>query len=319
MPAAGPKYVFLHLLSMATLYLSAIHLGTILFQLINYWFTDALDLARRGIIGTTGPLRWAIAMLVVVFPVYFGVSRHLHRAVLAAPELLGLRTRRWFYAFTLFAAILIAIGDLVAVLYNFLEGELSIRFLLKALVILILTAAIATYYRWEFQRAPGAPLPARERIIAWSVVVVTIAATVTGFMVAGLPESARDRRFDERRVGDLQNIQWQLVQYWQQKGTLPANLLRLNDSISGYAAPLDPIMQSSYEYRMISPLTFELCATFATASDASPTATSYAPTPARMFDDPSFQQWAHPKGRSCFTRTIDPDRYPPSNKPLSPK
>src|SRR3989344_7048423 len=115
----GPREVFMHLLSIATLYLSAIAFGTLLFQYIDYFFPEPLvDYPQQ----LSGAIRWAIAALIIVFPVYVWLSWTLRRDEEREPARREMRIRRWLLYFTLFAAAGVLIGDLVALIYNFLGG-----------------------------------------------------------------------------------------------------------------------------------------------------------------------------------------------------
>ena len=58
------------------------------------------------------------------------------------------------------------------------------------------------------------------------------------------------------------SIQWQIVSYYQSKGVLPEKTIDLNDSISGFIAPTDPVSKAEYVYKKTGKLTFELCAMF---------------------------------------------------------
>ncbi|MDP3771090.1 MAG: hypothetical protein Q8R16_02210, partial [bacterium] len=58
---SGPKDVFMQLLLIAALYMSATQLGVLLFQLVNYAFPDAaLEGYLHMLIGAG--IRWAIAI-----------------------------------------------------------------------------------------------------------------------------------------------------------------------------------------------------------------------------------------------------------------
>ena len=318
--ASGPKDVFMQLLLIAALYMSATQLGVLLFQLVNYALPDiALEQYRHMRIGAG--IRWAIAILIVTAPVFFGVTWHLRRDFERAPEKLQLRSRRWLTALTLFAAALITIGDFVAVVYSFLQGELTTRFLLKALVVFVIAGAVMWYERWEFRRTLGGRPPTSILALRWGSALVVLAAIVAGFMVIGSPFTARRERLDVQRASDLQNIQAQVVDHWQRTRALPTSLDTLADSISGYAAPRDPETAQSYEYRILTDLQFELCATFRTDTI---TRTGKTPKPVRPYRGPydaSLENWSHGAARTCFERTIDPARYPPRasvNEPPAP-
>lgn len=312
----GPKDVFVQLLLMVALYLSATHLGVLLLQIVNHYLPDPLVRGHWRAEAGAGAIRWAIAMLIVAAPVFFGVTWHLRREFAHAPEKLQLRSRRWLTALTLFAAMLIAIGDLVAVVHTFLQGELTARFLLKALIILAIAWAVLWYERWEFRRTSGGRPSADILALRWGAIIVTVAAVVTGFIVTGSPWRARLSRFDAERVRELQEIQGNVVTYWQQKQRLPASLDELRDDIRGYRASVDPATSAPYEYRTIAERQFELCATFQT--DTTKGTTAPLPPYQITFEEDTWKGWDHNIGRTCFTRTIDPDRYPPRKPPALP-
>jgi hypothetical protein len=151
------------------------------------------------------------------------------------------------------------------------------------------------------------------------VIVLVAVSVVTGFFIVGSPQQERLRRFDERRVSDLQNLQSQILYYWQSKATLPQNLAALNDSISGFTVPRDPESGQEYQYVATSPQSFQLCATFDVGSSMSNSAKT-VPLPARMsapspagYDGSANDNWAHGSGRVCFDRNIDKDLYPPKS------
>lgn len=310
----SPKDFFLHLLAIATLYLSAVSFGTLTFQFINKFFPDPL--AELYAASFTGPIRWAIASLVIVFPTYVWVSWFLARDAARHPEKRELKIRKWLFYFTLFAAAVVIIGDLVLLIYNFLGGALSGRFILKILTVFFIAASVFGYYLWNLRVERMASRDPRMKWFVFGVVAVVSIATLYGFFVVGSPFAERMRRFDERRVQDLQSIQWQVVSYWQRKERPPESLDNLRDEISGYAVPRDPENNAVYEYRALAPLKFELCATFKTES-GSKDITSAEPAP---YGGPGgvMENWRHGAGRVCFERTIDPELYPPFEKRLKP-
>ena len=65
--------------------------------------------------------------------------------------------RRWLTYVTLLLAAGIVIGDLIALLYNVLGGELSTRFLLKVLVVGAIAGTIFAYYLTDLRREEKTP------------------------------------------------------------------------------------------------------------------------------------------------------------------
>ena len=125
----------------------------------------------------------------------------------------------------------------------------------------------------------------------------------------GSPFTQRQRKFDDMRINDLQTIQWQTVNYWQQKGELPKKLGDLTDSISGFTVPIDPDTNNSYTYEISSTTAFKICANFdLTSGNIQPTV---IPEPYGMERLPQEKDnWSHKEGMQCFDRKIDPELYP---------
>jgi hypothetical protein len=150
---ASPRDVFTHLLAIVTLYISAVSLGTILFQFVNLAFPDVLQgTGSWATDAAHSTMRFAIASLVVVFPVYLFTMRHLSRSYAANPSKRDLRIRKWLVYLTLFIAALVMIGDLISVINNFLQGELTTRIFLKVVVVLAIAGAVFFYYFSDLKR-----------------------------------------------------------------------------------------------------------------------------------------------------------------------
>jgi len=292
-----PKDVFMHLLAILALYVGAYSLMALLFQYVNVFLPDPLN----PYYDAGGAIRWALSSLIIIFPVFLWSSRYLYKDRTTNPEKSEYRIRKWLLYFTLFVAGLLVIGDLVAVVYNFLNGELTLRFLLKAFSILAVAAAIFFYYLYDLRRAPG-EFSFRAKLFVQSSVIVIVIVIVGGFFIAGSPAKQRLVRFDSQKVNDLQSIQSSVVNYWIQKERLPQSADDLRDNISGYIPPKDPQTGNEYEYIVTGDLAFELCADFNFSSGdfvASKPVYPYGPG----------ETWDHESGRVCFSRIIDPELY----------
>lgn len=304
-----PRDVFLHLFSIVALYWSAVSFITLCWQYVNYFFPDILTM-RYNPQAYVWPIRFAVSSLVIMFPLFILVSWYLNKIYRREAAVRDSRIRKWLIYLTLFVAALIIAGDLVTVIYNFLGGDVTIRFILKALSVLVVAAVVFIYYLDDVRRAESAP---SARYFAWGTSAVILIAIIGAFFIVGSPQSARLQQFDQQRVNDLQNIQYQVVNYWQRKGQMPNTLADLNDSISGYIAPTDPQNGQSYQYILKDPkeLAFQLCVNFSTNNnDQSVTGLKAMPA----YPPASFQSWNHPTGIFCFERTIDQQLYPPLNK-----
>ena len=309
----GPKDVFGQLLAIIGLYVSVIAFGALIFGLINLYFPDILSYDYGPYASQS--LRWPLAILVIVFPLFVWWSSYLQKDLEKNPEKKELRSRKWFLHFTLFAAAIVIIGDLVSLVFRFLNGDLTIQFILKVLAVFLIAASVFTYYLWNIRKNIPATKDPRMRWFIRTVVVVAGFFIVFSFFAVGSPFSQRLKRFDERRVSDLQVIQSEIISYWQAKEVLPQSLDQLRDSIRGFVPPSDPETGEAYPYRILAPLQFELCADFKT-SNKQGLEVRKAPVPAiprgSFYPYPVLEDnWLHDSARTCFTRTIDPDLFPP--------
>ncbi|MEK7193575.1 MAG: hypothetical protein AAB652_02185 [Patescibacteria group bacterium] len=164
------------------------------------------------------------------------------------------------------------------------------------------------------------------KYFVYTIIAIVAFSVIAGFFIVGSPKDARLRQADEQRIQHLQNIQWQIVNYWQVKEMLPTKLSDLNDAIRGFTVPKDPETGADYQYTIkktlkgtiyddLIPPTFELCATFnrpssQTSRNVYPVAKPF-PANGPGFVEFESYSWEHAEGRVCFERTIDPDRYPP--------
>lgn len=301
-----PRDVFLYLLSIISLIASAVSLGILLFQYVNIYYPDIISDPYFSPSNYYGQIRSALAALIVFFPVYFFVLRFLRKDMDDNPEKRELRIRKWLLYLTLFAASLTIIGDLIALIYSFLQGELTFRFILKILSILVIAGSVFYFYLQELKEKPTNEK--LNKIFVWCATIFIIASAVCGFVIAGSPQSQRLIRFDERRVNDLQTIQSQVINYWQNKSSLPSNLDELRSDIYGFAAPQDPKTGQSYEYQVLGSLQFRICATFETSTSGGQVTDRRvkvsAPIPAGGYPIMN-STWEHATGRVCFDRTID--------------
>lgn len=302
-----PRDVFLYLLSIITLVTVAVAFGILLYQYVDLHYPDLLtDGYYWSKAGTLSSVRNSMAVLIVVFPVFIWVSWFLRRDMAKHSEKRDLKIRRWLLYLTLFAAGLVIIGDLVALLLNFLNGELTIRFALKVITVLFIASSVLTHYFSELKDKPFSWMGIFDK----TLIVLVGASVIAGFWIAGSPSQQRAVRFDEQRVSDLSTIQYQIIDYWQRKQSLPQSASDLTNNISGFVVPKDPESRTDYGYKVNGSLSFELCATFTTSNSGESLGKDRA-VPAPTYYGEEASNWAHGQGLVCFERTIDPDLYPP--------
>ncbi|MFA6464012.1 MAG: DUF5671 domain-containing protein [Candidatus Paceibacterota bacterium] len=300
----SPKSFFIQIGIIATLYASALSFLTFVFNLLDKVFPDnALYMTDSY----SYSMRYAISFLIVVFPLFIFLS-HIYRKDSAQATDKEKNLRKWLLYFTLFITGVALAIDVIVLLNSFLSGmDITLRFILKVLSVIVVCASIFIFYlkdikgKWE-QNEKGV------KIFTYAVSSVILISIVTGFIYIGSPTQNRKINTDSQRVNDLSSIQWQVVNFYQAKGKLPQTLDETKDPISGSVIPLDPETKTPYEYKTTGALSFELCSVFSSESTQNQTGKIYPAYP-----DSTLENWKHGIGRTCFNRTIDPQRYPQIN------
>ncbi len=307
-PRRGPaaesaREAFLYLLSFLALAVWASALGTVLFQLVNVWVPDAVRMGYVASVRST--ITWSMAAMAVAFPVYLLVTRTLARDCETNPDRLQTGVRKWLTYLALLVTAGTVLGDLIGITGYFLLGELSTRFMLKSLIVLIICGAIFMYYmnsvpggvkRWKrFGRA-------QQRWFAWGSMAAVTGTFVAGMAVAGKPADQRRLHADQQRVEDLRQIahsveQWRSSARAAAKATaetdtrdpgLPASLEDL-ETQQHRRQVVDPETKEQYRYEALTPTTYRLCATFDTATPA-----------AQPMHINHGRFWDHPEGAHCY-------------------
>ena len=143
-PSVSARDAFFYLLLFLTLGLSAFFLGGLFFEVVDRFVPDPLRPTYRR--GSDSWLRWCISMLVVAFPIHLLVARRVARDIAGDPAKRASAARKWLTHIALLIAALVLIGDLVALVFNFLQGDLTLRVALKIAIIALIAMPIFAYY-----------------------------------------------------------------------------------------------------------------------------------------------------------------------------
>ncbi|HYB51422.1 MAG TPA: DUF5671 domain-containing protein [Burkholderiaceae bacterium] len=144
------RETFVYLLLFSTLYLSAYHVASLVFDFINRAFPDPA--MRASTLLAFDSMRWSISSLIIAFPTFILLSRIVNRDLARHPVKRLSAVRRWLTYLTLFAAAGVLIGDLTTLVYNALGGELTVRFVLKVATVGLIVGTIFGYYLWDLRR-----------------------------------------------------------------------------------------------------------------------------------------------------------------------
>lgn len=304
--------IVVNFFSFIVLGIVATALGTLYFQIINKGFHDPLaEMAGMGDWASARSIHYAIASLLIGFPLYYAAMRIWFRKYREDEGRTESRLSRWLTYIVLLVAAVTIVGDLIAVLFRLLQGETSVRFLLKAFVILVIAGAIFGFYyleRRKIQYRRNIPQSV-FRNFGWAVTGMVALGILLGFFAAGSPDTARKSAFDMERARQLSELSNCIERHAQDLGQLPASLDQLRKS-GRYAycasSMRDPESGSEYGYRIVTPLReqgtarlaeFELCAVFALDSSEPRVRRSEAYRTSEVWQ-------RHAAGRSCDTVSV---------------
>lgn len=291
------KHFVLQLGSIITLYLSVSFLIVLLFSIINLIIPDAAE-NYWTIESNSSSVRLAIAMLLVFFPTYLVLTHQVNTLRRKETNASYLGLTKWLMYLSLLIGGGVILGDLVAIILAFLEGELTTRFILKALVLLAVVGA-AFYYYLQDARGYWLTRERASKLFGAGMAAVVLASLVTGFFYTETPAQVRDMKLDETQIQDLQQIQYRIDEALRMSSTTPATL---EAAYGEFPVPQAPEDREAYSYEVTAE-GFELCATFSRGSSEAD----------QMMFSPSFDttspiknadNWQYKEGRYCFERVV---------------
>ena len=147
-PYTDAREAFLYGILFLALYVGAFHLGALVFVLIERAFPEG---ARM--IDLRDMIRGPVSVLVAALPVFIYASRLTARDIRLDPSKRVSEVRTKLTFFTLFLAAAVMIAVVAGLVYGFLGGELTVRFILKALTAVTIAGAIFRYYIVDIRTA----------------------------------------------------------------------------------------------------------------------------------------------------------------------
>lgn len=291
------REAFFHLLAFSTLASWIIATGSLWFILIDAWFPDATRSYYMP--WSWHRVSWQMASIIVAFPAFVFATNVVLSDMEANPDKAASPIRRWLTNIALLVAALVSIGDLMAFVATFLQGELTVRFVCQCLTVFALAGAVFLYYNRGTAKASAAPRN-WNRGFALGAAAAILLSLGLGFLKTGSPAEQRLRAEDHRRVEDLYQIANRIHDHWQQARdlkttpTLPPSLDTLTTGANTGLVTSDPFTHQPYEFKPGTGAAYQLCAIFSTATPDIPNRARPA--------------WAHPQGAVCID--LDASRRP---------
>jgi hypothetical protein len=288
------KFAFWYMLSLVALVFMSIATGVIVFQIINQQLVDVL----KNTLPSQETLKVAISAVIISAPIFYWLTRLIRRAMAKGQLSAEASIRRWLTYFILFVSAVVAIIWLIMTINSFLNGELTLKFILKALTVLAITASIFTYYFYDIRHGQDAKKTVIKIYLIGSLVLVA-AVFVASFWFVESPTEARARQHDQAVVNDLNILDGAINNFYSANNKkLPAALSSLSEMSASYYLPADAFVDETgdkpYDYKIIDATHYQLCANWQVSSEVLKENKSY-------YID---ARWQHEVGYQCFDRQV---------------
>lgn len=146
-PSLTAREAFLYLVMFSTLYFAVWNLGSLLFIFIDRAYPEG-----NGGFYAAEMQRWSTAAVIIGFPVFLLLTRYVGKQIELNPFKRLSPARRWLTYLTLFLASAALLGDITTLIFNLLGGDLTIRFVLKILVVALIAGSCFTYYLLDLRK-----------------------------------------------------------------------------------------------------------------------------------------------------------------------
>jgi len=154
---------------------------------------------------------------------------------------------------------------LVSILNSFLNGEMTIKFILKALTTLIISAMIFSYYLYNIRQKVVKKKDKIKTIFFVASLLLVVFSLTLAIVHMESPQITRDKKIDENTLRDFDTINMNVNMYYNNK-ELPESLQELK-SDSNLNSDLGSVVSlEDIEYNKLSEAEYELCADFKTSN-----------------------------------------------------
>lgn len=298
------KFAFFYMLSLVALVFTALPAGMIIFQIINKKIIDAIS--QNSVSFSPDQLKFAISAIIIATPIYYLTMRQIFKNLVSGALSKDSGIRKWLTYFILLVASVIMLGWLIAIINNFLDGELTLKIILKALTAIAIAAVIFTFYFYDIKRENVAEKNKIIELYLYGSLAAVAAVFIASLFFVESPQATRDRKYDEAIVGSFSMIESAINSYYYEKDKLPGNLDEL--TAGNYYITADDLAtpdKKKIEYKITGADTFELCADFKTSNKSEAERYGYY--------DYYDKSWLHENGYQCVGRkaTVKGEIAPP--------
>ena len=146
---------FEHILMFISLYVLAISIALTLKLFIDKWIPGVTKsyyyLSYETNLLKYTILRGYLAALIVSFPLFAFFFLNIVKRTMANPSMRNIKTRKILIYLTLIVAFIIMLTSIITTVFNFLNGNITLNFILHIIVIITVTGVVVGYYLYQIR------------------------------------------------------------------------------------------------------------------------------------------------------------------------
>ena len=257
------KYAFYYLLSLVALIFTALSVGMVAFGIVDKTVADALTSGNW----VSDSLKFAISALIIATPIFFLMQDLINKGLRSGELDKESGVRRWLTYFILLVSSVTILGVFIGVLNNFLAGEFTISFILKSISMLIISAAVFSFYFYDIKRTNVTEKSLVMKIFFIASLSIIVIAFIASWFFIESPVLTRAKRLDQNIVNNMTILENAVNSYNDKYKKLPDSLTEVQNNRDIYLdvhSLVDPETNAPIAYHKTSDTAFEFCATFRT-------------------------------------------------------
>lgn len=165
---------------------------------VNFWIPEAGRVDRYQVSG----IRWAMAAIIVFAPAFWYMNRVDSRATIADSSRSHNTIRRWLSSLAMLIAVITLMGDALYLIYKFLDGHVTARFLAKSAIVALIAAVVLSYFRQEKTQS------IKVWLLPPAIALLGLTALGLGLSLStiGGPTQGKKEQRDRWRISDLRAL-----------------------------------------------------------------------------------------------------------------